>query len=221
MQDTHSAVPDRLARRKIRTRKALIDAAIELLLDGGYETLLSDTIAERADLGRRTFYNYFDNIEACVLAAAKSRYTNQIAAAEQLLNVPESDRTAGGGDPARTIAILASGMFRLIALDPITAQLINHPRMLSHAVAESQRDHMLANIAEGVVAGRFKPCLPPESLEPIMAWGFVGLVAASIPRQTQQADSLLWARFVLQCMGICDEEADDVLGKYIEHASPD
>ena len=48
----------------------------------------------------------------------------------------------------------------------------------------------------------------------------MGLVATSIPRKSQQADSLLWARFVLQTLGICDEEASDLLGKYIEQASP-
>jgi AcrR family transcriptional regulator len=213
MHDIQTAAPDRLARRKVRTRKALIDAAIELLLEGGYEKLMSDTIAERADLGRRTFYNHFESKQACVLAAAKSRYADHIAAAEQLLNGQAVDQTAGAGDPAGIIATLASAMFRLIALDPLTARLIDHPRILSDAVAESQRDHMLANIAEGVVAGRFKPCLPPESLEPIIAWGFVGLVATSIPRKSQQADSLLWARFVLQTLGICDEEASDLLDR--------
>ena len=219
MQDAQAAAPDRMARRKIRTKKALIDAAIELLLEGGYESLTSDAIAERADLGRRTFYNHFESKRTCVLAAAKSRYAEHIAAAEQLLNVPEVDRASNGGDPARIIATMASGMFRLIAKDTDTPQLIDQPQILSDAGAESQRDHMLAISAEGVVAEKFKPCLPPESLEPILAWGFVCLVTTSIPGKSQQSDSTLWARFVLQTLGICDEGGNNPPNKNIEQAS--
>ena len=83
---------------------------------------------------------------------------------------------------SRVIAKLASNMFQLIALDPMTAQLVDYPRILCEAVAESQRDHLLANLASGVVTGRLRPSLAPESLEPIVTWGFVGLAVTSIGR---------------------------------------
>ena len=88
---------------------------------------------------------------------------------------------------------------------------IDYPRILSEAFADSQREHILAHLARGVVAGRLQPSLLPESLEPILAWGFVGLVVTSIRRKSQETDSLVWGSFLLQNLGIPATEASELL----------
>ena len=211
MRSTMPDRPNRMDRRKNRTKTLLMEAASELVLENGYEDVMIDEITELADVGRRTFYNHFASKEECVLAAAKKRYTDHAEELEQSLDLPPPDDSSGEWDHALVIAKLASNMFRLIALDPITAQLIDYPRILSDAVAESQRDHLLAHLANGVVAGRLQPSLLPESLEPIVAWGFVGLVVTSIRRNSQEADSLIWSSFLLQNLGISDTEASALL----------
>jgi AcrR family transcriptional regulator len=203
--------PDRMARKKNRTRNSLMQAAIDLLLEKGYEEVVTDEITDLADVGRRTFYNHFVSKQECVLAALQNRYSDYAKELKRSLNSAAFNQEGGECDHALVISTMASQMFRLIAMDPITERLIDYPRILSEAVAESQRDYMLANIANGVVAGRFKPSLPTESLEPIIAWGFVGLVATSIRRKSQEVDSLVWARFVLQNLGVAETEANDLL----------
>ncbi|NNH72766.1 TetR/AcrR family transcriptional regulator [Nocardia uniformis] len=51
------ADPDLIARR----RAALIDAAAEVFADVGYTNAAVSTIADRAGLGKGTFYQYFDS----------------------------------------------------------------------------------------------------------------------------------------------------------------
>lgn len=211
----HSTTPDkpnRMDRKKNRTKAVLMAAASELVLEKGYEDVMIDEITELADVGRRTFYNHFASKEECVLAALKKRYAEHAEELEQSLGLPLPQDSSGAWDHALVIAKLASNMFRLIALDPMTEQLIDYPRILSDAVAESQRDHLLAHLANGVVAGRLKPSLPPESLEPMVAWGFVGLVVTSIRRKSQEADSKIWGSFLLQNLGISATEASELLG---------
>ncbi|WP_309485419.1 TetR/AcrR family transcriptional regulator [Streptomyces sp. WELS2] len=59
-------VPARLGRRernKIRTKERLYDAALTLFTEQGYDDTSIDQIAERADVARGTFFNYFQHKE--------------------------------------------------------------------------------------------------------------------------------------------------------------
>lgn len=58
--------PGRRERRKARTRRAILDAALALFGEKGlYATRLGD-ITEAIDLGKGAFYNYFESKEALV-----------------------------------------------------------------------------------------------------------------------------------------------------------
>ncbi len=50
-------------RQRLRTRKQLIQAAVELTLEKGYEAVTVQDITDRADLGRGTFYVHFKDKE--------------------------------------------------------------------------------------------------------------------------------------------------------------
>ena len=51
----------RRERKKVDTRRALSDAAMELAFERGLENVTRDEIAARADVSLRTFNNYFGN----------------------------------------------------------------------------------------------------------------------------------------------------------------
>jgi AcrR family transcriptional regulator len=57
---------NRFDRRKKRTRTALMQAAGELLIEKGYDALTVHEIADRADVGRATFYMHFTDKEDIV-----------------------------------------------------------------------------------------------------------------------------------------------------------
>src|SRR5215469_9258439 len=50
-------------RRIARTRESLIDAFVDLVLEHGYARTGVGTIVERANVGRSTFYEHFENKE--------------------------------------------------------------------------------------------------------------------------------------------------------------
>jgi len=56
-------------RRRLQTRRQLIDAAVELVLEKGYQAVTIFDITERADLGRGTFYIHFKDKEDVLWSA--------------------------------------------------------------------------------------------------------------------------------------------------------
>src|SRR5690625_2861434 len=73
---------------KARTRQALVDATRELAREQGLTQVTVEDITERAGVSRRTFFNYFPNIEA-VVAAGLAEPLERIAGA--FLRRPEHE----------------------------------------------------------------------------------------------------------------------------------
>jgi AcrR family transcriptional regulator len=86
-----SAAPDRRERRKRATRQALLDSANSLLASRSLDSLSVDEIAMRADVGKGTFYNYFDDKDALARELASSiraQVESEIAIANQAVQDP-------------------------------------------------------------------------------------------------------------------------------------
>ncbi len=68
---THGAArhPDRRVRR---SRRALLDALVSLILEKGYANVTVQDIADRADVGRTTFYAHFTDKDALLLSGFES-----------------------------------------------------------------------------------------------------------------------------------------------------
>lgn len=55
-------------RKRLRTRGALIDAAMELFVEHGFEAVTVTDIARRAEVGRTTFFRYFTDKQEVLFA---------------------------------------------------------------------------------------------------------------------------------------------------------
>jgi AcrR family transcriptional regulator len=73
----------RRTRKKIRTREALAEAAIELFSQVGYQETTVEAIADMVDVSRRTFHRYFPCKEDVLFADAADRLALFRAALEQ------------------------------------------------------------------------------------------------------------------------------------------
>lgn len=67
-------------RKKLDTRRALSDAALTLALDGGFETVTREAIAELAGVSLRTFNNYFAGKYEALAYRQTERLRRSIAA---------------------------------------------------------------------------------------------------------------------------------------------
>ena len=66
---------EKLDRRTQKTRSALHSAFLNLLLDQGYDTLKIGNVAERANIGRSTFYEHYPNKNALLRASISAPFS--------------------------------------------------------------------------------------------------------------------------------------------------
>src|SRR5262245_58775412 len=67
-------------RKKLDTRRALSDAALELALECGLENVTRDAIAARANVSLRTFNNYFTSKHDAIAYRQFERIRRSLAA---------------------------------------------------------------------------------------------------------------------------------------------
>jgi|GEM_PF-3933199 len=73
-----------------RTRNRIVDATVDLIREIGYDKLNISRIADRADIGRGTFYRYFESVDAVLLHIFREISQGLYAEIEEILNQYES-----------------------------------------------------------------------------------------------------------------------------------
>lgn len=69
----------RRERKKQETYERLYNSAMQFFQTQGYELTSVEQITQNADVGKGTFYNYFDSKEAVVLEFSRRKYQEMIA----------------------------------------------------------------------------------------------------------------------------------------------
>ncbi|MFF9278955.1 TetR/AcrR family transcriptional regulator [Streptomyces griseosporeus] len=83
--DSRATMPQagRRERNKQRVRERLYSAAVELFMEKGYENTSINEIADRADVARGTFFNYFQRKEDIITAWGERRRAALVTALDQ------------------------------------------------------------------------------------------------------------------------------------------
>lgn len=145
----------RRERKKQETRLSLMEAALRLFGENGYDATTVKEITDAADVAKGTFFNYFDTKEAILPALAANRL-------EQLETVLTSPQEAPSSPVARIKLAL-----RLVAEDPLCEPQLAHQLF---AAMMSRRDvcpeHGLRNllaqqVRQGQAVGEIDPAADP------------------------------------------------------------
>src|SRR6266852_474455 len=67
-------------RKKLRTRRALADAALRMFTEKGFDATTLDELAEEAEVSRSTFFRFFPAKEAAAIEAETELWTAYLAA---------------------------------------------------------------------------------------------------------------------------------------------
>ena len=107
---------NRSGRRKARTRRSLIEAAVRLIAEGRGDQSSIQEITEAADIGFGSFYNHFDSKDALFRAASEE-------VLEQWGHVIDG-ACMGIEDPAQVFAVSLRISGRLAWTNPIIARFV-------------------------------------------------------------------------------------------------
>lgn len=154
-------------RKKLRTRHALISAALELFMEKGYEETTVSEIATAADVSTRTFFSYFASKEDVI-------FHNSRDGIERVLGVIAEARPGDRAIDLLTRAV-ASG-FAMLALDEQLKSEIGPANYLVMTVP-SLRARGLLLLFEGqreLAEALHRAC--PEELSLVEASALVGAV---------------------------------------------
>ena len=198
----------RLDRRKARTRRALVDAAVRLIAEGRGERASIQEITEAADIGFGSFYNHFESKEELFRTASEEvleRWGQMI------------DRACAGlNDPAEvfTTSFRISG--RLSWTHPDLArfitgaglELLDRPRGLA--------PRALRDIKMGQAAGRFTVPNADIALSTV-AGGLLGLlrVHQQHPEEVDEAAVDQLAEAILRMLGVPAREARRIAARQL------
>jgi AcrR family transcriptional regulator len=144
---------NRFERRKQRTRAALQQAAIELILEKGFDAVQIQDITDRADLGRGTFYVHYDSKEDILWQTLHEEY--------EALNREIIQQYAGEQSP-RLEYLIWIRMFEKAAEQRTLYRVMIGSR--GSALLTERIQTYLVGLAEaGIREGRF---LPGNTLDP-------------------------------------------------------
>ncbi|MEE6179781.1 TetR/AcrR family transcriptional regulator [Mycobacterium sp. 050134] len=184
----------RLARRKQRTRAALVKAAQRLIAEGKVNVPILE-ITRAADVGMGSFYNHFETKDQLFAAAVADVLDVHGAMLDQI--------TASIDDPAETFAASFRMTGRLFRRRPQESEilLLNGLALLSSDRGLAPR--ALRDIKAGVAAGRFEVDDPELALA--MAGGALlglGKLLRDDPRRDDARTSDAVTESVLRLFGL-------------------
>lgn len=137
-------------RKKLATRTALSDAALELAAERGIGKVTVEAIAERAGVSVRTFFNYFSAKEEAMVASHREEIRRLV---DRIRERPEDEPIV------ESLRITAHAVVtpdaRLVRIRDLAARLDAAPELLGHRLtAFAEIEHELtAIIAERTLSG--------------------------------------------------------------------
>lgn len=189
----------RSARRKLKTRQALVDATQALVLASSYEHVTIQDITEAADVGLGTFYNYFDS-KAAILEAVINQLSDEFFAQLDILQ-------AGEQDPAKLFVITLRYSLHCLLEDTPWAFFVVRSGLVAQDVMAKNAVRVLDELKSASEAGRFDVDDPQFALMMLrgMSSSFSSSEAFGFPMTEALVQKCIY--YVLRMLGMQADEA--------------
>ena len=138
----------RVARRQQRTRQALIHAASVVMTEKGVDAATMQEIADRADMGTGTVYNYFKSKDELAIAVLEEMMHNLALRIEAVTNHFE--------DPAQVYAFGIRTVLEVATTDVRWKQLLCRSEVIADALFRRMGPFAIRDLRRATDAGRFK-----------------------------------------------------------------
>jgi len=138
----------RTDRRKRRNRQALIEAGYAVMAQKGIDAATMSEIADLADVGAGTVYNYFaskDELAMCVMEQAMDRLAKRIEAV-----------TDSFSDPAQVYAFGIRVVMEAATTDLRWRSLLRRSEVIAEAMYRVMGPYAIRDIRNAVAAGRYR-----------------------------------------------------------------
>ncbi len=142
------SVETRSERRKRRNRQALIEAGYRVMASKGIDAATMSEIAEFADVGAGTVYNYFtskDELAMCVMEEVMERLAQRIEAV-----------TNSFSDPAEVYAYGIRNVMKAATTDQRWRWLLRRSEVIAGAMYRVMGPYAIRDIRSAVAAGRYR-----------------------------------------------------------------
>ncbi len=164
-------------KKKARTRRQLVAAAIEVIGERGEAFTISD-VADRAGVSNGTFYNYFDDRDALIDAVVPEVLGT--FATESAISIEEADPAV------RFATITALALARAVAAPEATRVWLRFDAIQQAVTAGEVIAHLRADLRAGVSAGRFTIADEDAALDVIV--GAIVLASRHLVDRAEAAD---------------------------------
>lgn len=174
------------------TRKALLDAAGDLVFEKGHDRISIQEITKRARVATGTYYNYFDSKQDVFMAVARDMQ-DQLA-----VNLEETSESIK--DPVMKIAVTLKYYFYQ-SLDNQDWRDFTRFTGLRELSLEQSVEGRIEDILQGVKAGRFR--VDDVHFTESLIRGMVGHVNSAIDKGHVGRNAIDYAtRSILQMLGL-------------------
>ncbi len=195
--------PNRMDRRRQRTRGKLIEGAKKVFSQKGIDATSVHDITEEADVGIGSFYTYFPTKDDIVAGVAAERLaTHAATVAEHASNY--DDATVSTVMGARTLV-------HLLLREETFDWLLERPHILVREIQANVAPIAIADAKHGVEQGAFNTDVDDPRSQMMLIWGLVGFIATA--RETgliEDADKI-FARAQLRLLGADEPQIDKLM----------
>jgi TetR/AcrR family transcriptional regulator of autoinduction and epiphytic fitness len=145
--------------RVVRSRAAVLDAALELLCEGGYAAVTIDGVARRSGVARTTIYRHWSSLAALVIDAVVSSHPG---GPPERLGDPRQDFRRHLGSLAEKLTTTPFGPALAATLH--AARCNDEVARLQNELVSGRRTSGLAILRDAQADGLIDPGLDPEVL---------------------------------------------------------